>query len=80
MRTYDTRELVVVGYSFPYVNNEMDTFILQNMSKLEKVVVQDLNFEDVKERIEGIIEPTKRNVKIVPKNSLQQFYIPNRFE
>lgn len=58
----------------------MDTFILQNMSKLEKVVVQDLNFEDVKERIEGIIEPTKRNVKIVPKNSLQQFYIPNRFE
>ena len=80
MRTYDTRELVVVGYSFPYVNNEMDTFILQNMSKLEKVVVQDLNFEDLKERIEGIIEPTKRNVKIVPKNSLQQFYIPNRFE
>lgn len=79
-RTFDTRELVVIGYSFPYVNNEMDTFIIQNMSKLEKVVVQDKNFEDIKERIEGILEPTRRIVKIVPKNSLQQFYIPNRFE
>ena len=79
-RTFDTRELVVIGYSFPYVNNEMDTFIIQNMSKLEKVVVQDKNFEDIKERIEGILEPTRRTVKIVPKNSLQQFYIPNRFE
>ena len=80
MRTFDTRELVVIGYSFPYVNNEVDTFILQNMSKLDKVVVQDQNFEDVKERIEGILEPTKRSVRIEPKRSVQQFYIPNRFE
>ena len=80
MRTYDTRELVVIGYSFPYVNNEVDTFILQNMSKLERVVVQDLNFEDIKERIEGILEPTRRVVKIEPRRSVQQFYIPNRFE
>lgn len=79
-RTFDTRELVVIGYSFPYVNNEMDTFILQNMSKLEKVVVQDLNFEDIKERIEGIIESTGRAIQIIQKKSLQQFYIPNRFE
>lgn len=80
MRTYDTRELVVVGYSFPYVNNEMDSFIIQNMSKLDRVVIQDRNFEDIKERIEGILEPTGRIVEIVNKKNLSQFYIPNRFE
>lgn len=79
LRTYDTRELIVIGYSFPYVNNELDTFIIGNMSKLEKIVVQDKNFEDIKERLEGILASFRRTVKIVPKNSLQQFYIPNRF-
>ena len=79
-RVVDTRELVVIGYSFPYVNNELDTFILVNMPKLNKIVIQDEHFEDIKERVEGILAQTRRNVKIVPKKSLQQFYIPNRFD
>lgn len=79
LRVYDTRELIVIGYSFPYVNNELDTFILSNMPRVEKIVVQDKNFEDVKERLEGILASFRRTVKIVPKSSLQQFYIPNRF-
>lgn len=79
LRTYDTRELIVIGYSFPYVNNEIDTFIIRNMLRLEKIVVQDKNFEDIKERLEGILASFRRTVKIVPKSSLQQFYIPNRF-
>ena len=78
-RVRNTRELVVIGYSFPYVNNEMDSYILQHMPALDKVVVQDKNFEDIKERIEGILESTYRKVSIIPKNSLQQFYIPNMF-
>ena len=49
------------------------------MSKLEKIVVQDKNFDDIKERLEGILASFRRIVKIVPKTSLQQFYIPNRF-
>lgn len=79
LRTFDTRELIVIGYSFPYVNNELDTLIIGNMSKLEKIVVQDKNFDDIKERLEGILASFRRTVKIVPKTSLQQFYIPNRF-
>lgn len=79
LRTFDTRELIVIGYSFPYVNNELDTFIIGNMSKLDKIVIQDKNFEDIKERLEGILASFRRTVKVVPKSSLQQFYIPNRF-
>lgn len=79
-RVIDTRELVVIGYSFPYVNNELDSFILLNMPRLDKIVIQDEHFDDIKERVEGILAQTRRNVKIVPKKSLQQFYIPNRFD
>lgn len=79
-RTHDTQELIVIGYSFPYVNNEVDSYILQRMPYLQKIVIQDLNFEDIKERIEGILQPTGRTVEIIPKKNLQQFYIPNRFD
>lgn len=80
-RTSDTAELIVIGYSFPYVNNEVDSYILQHMWKLQKIVIQDKedSFNDIKERIEGILEPTGRQVEIVSKSNLQQFYIPNRF-
>jgi len=81
MRTYNTEELVVIGYSFPYVNNKMDSFILQSMPHLRKVIVQDLDdkFVDVKERIEAILEGSNRKIEIVHKKNLQQFYIPNNF-
>ena len=76
-RVSDTNLLIVIGYSFPYVNNDVDTFIIKNMPELENVVIQDKNFDDVKERVEGILGG--RHVNIVSKQSLQQFYIPNRF-
>lgn len=79
-RTEDTEELIVIGYSFPYVNNEMDSLIIQQMRHLNKIVIQDKNFEDIKERIEGILAPTGRNIEMVSKKNLQQFYIPNKFE
>lgn len=78
-RVIDTEEMIVIGYSFPYVNNEVDSYYLQRMGHLQKVVIQDKNFDDIKERIEGILEPTGRHVEIIPKNNLQQFYIPNKF-
>lgn len=40
-RVKDTEELVVIGYSFPYVNNSIDTFIVQHMKNLQKVIIQD---------------------------------------
>ena len=49
--------------------------------EVAKIVIQDKedSFNDIKERIEGILEPTGRHVEIVSKSNLQQFYIPNRF-
>lgn len=78
-RVYNTEELIVIGYSFPYVNNKIDSYILESMPRLRKVIVQDLEdkFVDVKERIEAILEGGNKKIEIVHKKNLQQFYIPN---
>ena len=80
-RVFDTEELIVIGYSFPYVNNKMDSFIFENMPRLQKVIVQDRDdkFEDVKERIEAILEGGNKKIEIIHKKNLQQYYIPNDF-
>lgn len=51
------------------------------MPRLKKVIVQDLDdkFDDVKERIEAIMEGGNMKIDIIHKKNLQQFYIPNDF-
>ena len=79
-RIMDTEILIVIGYSFPHVNRDLDTFIIENMPRLQKVIIQDMNYTDVKERIEEMIPAYKRiPVAFEQKTNLQQFYIPNRF-
>lgn len=75
----DTEIVVVIGYSFPYVNRSMDKMIFANMPKLKKVYVQDLNADNVVEMVRGRLDENA-NVEIVSKKNLSQFYIPNELE
>lgn len=75
----DTEVVVVIGYSFPYVNRSMDKKIFASMPKLKKVYVQDMNAENVVEMVRGRLGE-KDNVEIIPKKNLTQFYIPNELE
>lgn len=77
-RIYDTETLIVIGYSFPYVNSDMDSFILQNMPGLRNVYIQDPNYEEVKERIETMIPNKPIKVKFEQRSN-QQFFIPKEF-
>jgi hypothetical protein len=36
-----TRELIIIGYSFPVVNAKMDKFLISNMPKLERITIVD---------------------------------------
>ena len=75
--------LVVIGYSFPYFNREVDRTIVQNMKNLEKVYIQDPYCEDVKESFEAVLSVEQLGkvengqIKIVPKKNTKQFVIPN---
>lgn len=76
-RIIDTEELVVIGYSFPYVNNSVDTFIVENMRNLQKVIIQDPNPDAIKERISTMTNSIYM-VEYLPKQ-WKQFYISQRF-
>ena len=73
-RTKDTETLIVIGYSFPYVNREIDDVVISNMANLNKIIVQDKYPDDVIDRIKSII--LNKNITIEAKK-YNQFYIPS---
>lgn len=77
-RTYDTEELIIIGYSFPYVNRDVDTRILNSMPNLKYIHIQDPAYDDIQERISSMLDSTI-NVKYKRHSNLNQFYIPNYF-
>ena len=74
----DTEILVVIGYSFPYVNRFVDKMILKSMPNLHKIYVQDPNADEIIEtlrtRLSGL---NKQNISMIPKTYTNQFYLPN---
>ena len=77
-RIHDTETLIVIGYSFPYVKSDMDSYILERMLGLRTVYIQDPNYEDVKERMMTMIP--KKNIPVhFEQRSDKQFYIPKEF-
>jgi hypothetical protein len=51
----DTEILVVIGYSFPFFNREVDRKIIGAMPNLRKVYFQDLEPEKIKTRFQAVL-------------------------
>lgn len=71
----DTEQVVVIGYSFPYFNREMDRAILRGMPRLETVYIQDKNIPAVKQAVEAVL-PVDKEVKVIPIENCNQFFLP----
>jgi len=74
--TKDTRVLVVIGYSFPFFNRDVDRLILKNMKDLKKIYIQDPNADNIKERIDATLGYGGYYKTICIKNT-EQFYLPD---
>jgi hypothetical protein len=76
--TSDTEVLVVIGYSFPFFNREIDRalFSKEQMPNLKKVYIQSPTALDSIERFYSIREDIE-SMNIIPKISCDQFYLPN---
>ena len=80
---FEAEYLVIIGYSFPYFNREVDRDIIQRMVKLKKVYIQDPYCKDVKESFEAALSEEQLEkvesgqIKIILKESTKQFLIPN---
>lgn len=73
----DTEIVVVIGYSFPFFNREMDRYIFSKMGKLKKVYIQDINPEAVKQSIQAVL-PNEKKVFIEPIRDCGQFFSAKR--
>jgi hypothetical protein len=73
----ETKELVIIGYSFPYFNREIDNQILKE-GDFNKIYIQEINmdrFNAVKENLLSIIGDHNES-KVIPKLDTSQFFIP----
>lgn len=80
-----TTHLVVIGYSFPTFNREIDAQIVRSQD-LKRIYIQDKNIEEAKIIKENIISLTKDNSRnifnsikpehVIPMRSANQFYVP----
>ncbi|MCB0698176.1 MAG: hypothetical protein KDC07_12480, partial [Chitinophagaceae bacterium] len=76
-----SRALVVIGYSFPTFNREMDTYILQSL-KLQsgdtQVYIQDADYYSIQSKIERFIKKDLTTF-IHQESNLDEFYLPHEF-
>lgn len=75
----DATILVIIGYSFPYFNREIDKLIFNNLSKLKKVYIQDKSPDAIEESVRNLFTDYHRRVNntvIEKKTNLNQFFLP----
>lgn len=74
--TNDTDILIVIGYSFPYFNREIDREIIGNMKNLSKVYFQAPDADNLKERFLSIRTDLPIS-SLITRFDLGQFLLPN---
>ena len=78
----DARVLVIIGYSFPFFNREVDRQLFERMPKLEKIYIQDPSASTVKMSILPVLSKTQIAVNSLDKNIVllesdpKQFFMP----
>lgn len=72
----DMEVLVVIGYSFPFFNREIDRKLFKDWRHLKKVYFQDKYPETIKERFQAIRDDIE-DKNLICKKDLDQFLIPN---
>lgn len=75
--TQQTKVLVVIGYSFPYFNRDVDREIIRSMN-LDKVYIQSPDAEKIKIRFRSILPDFDEN-RIIQWAETDQFLIPDEF-
>ena len=73
--TYDTTTVIVIGYSFPYFNRQIDRKIFAARPYLQTVYIQDPNPEAIEPSLRAVLLD-ENATKIVYQKDCTQFYLP----
>lgn len=70
--------LIIIGYSFPFFNRDIDRLLLGLMNQLDKIYVQvpQQNHRDISERLNAL---RKKLPDVAYISDLDRFYIPYEF-
>lgn len=74
-----TEVLVIIGYSFPIFNRELDTALFRNMKELKYVYIQSPDAVNLKETIIDVFHPVRNSINeknVFVVKSLDYFFIP----
>ena len=76
----NTEILVVIGYSFPIFNRSIDKFLIEHMTNLNKVYIQDISPDNIyttmKNSFKNLQNSEINSIDIVKNNNLDQFLLP----
>ena len=74
----DTKILVIIGYSFPYFNREMDRYIMQCLKSKggSKVYIQNIDADNVIENIRGL-KSNWSGIEFNTIKNVEQFFMPH---
>lgn len=74
---HDAQSLVVIGYTFPDYNRDIDRIILENMTNLRNIYIQDIHPDRIQKNIIAVIPEDKlAGIKIFSRDDVDQFYLP----
>ena len=74
----DASILVVIGYSFPFFNREIDRLLFGSLPYLRKVYIQDMFPDKIEESVNNLLSfrPGGIRPKIIKIYDTKQFYLP----
>jgi len=75
--------LVIIGYSFPFFNREVDLALFSKMTQLTKIYIQDRNPENIIETMSEFLDLSgsyKGSIEVVQKRNLNQFVFPTELD
>lgn len=75
---FESEVLIVVGYTFPFFNRDVDRKVFSMMPKLRKIYYQDPNANNLIENIKPVILNNNaiNEQSLIPITNVDQFYLP----
>lgn len=73
----DTEVIIIIGYTYPFFNREIDRWIFQEMPNLKKIYIQDPNAENIQTSLLSVIQGKEKlieNSKLI--TTTDSFFIP----
>jgi hypothetical protein len=67
--------LVIVGYSIPFFNRKIDKWIIERLTGLKRIYIQDPDAANVRDRLLSFNDGMK-SVEVVPIENTGQFFLP----